>query len=168
MKKNLFTKFIVIIFLITSFPNISSTIANAGWFDKKIKVKKCYRPNQKRADGKLWFKNYKGMKTRCNYLSNGIEHTGGNCSPFVEVDIQAEIDLEEKLIVIESVVEDKVSISRHPILSATDSYIATEPSAAYGEWVFDLKKETMSGTNGKVSKVGIRCMGGCLYKCDFN
>ena len=159
MKNNWITKFVITVFLISSFPNISFTTANAGWFDKKIKVTKCYRPNIKKSNGEYWYKSYKEMKTPCDGFGDS------NCSPFEEVDIQAEIDLKDKLIVIESVFSGKISITRHPILTATDSYISTEPNTGYGEWIFDLKKETMSGKKGLLT--GIRCMGDCIYKCNF-
>ena len=150
MKKNWITKFVITVFLISSFPNISFTTANAGWFDKKIKITKCYRPNIKKSNGELWYSNYKEMKKN---------------SPFMEVEIGAVIDLKEKIIVIESVFGEEISITRHPILTATDNYISTEPNTGYGEWVFDLKKETMSGKDGL--KTGIRCKRDCIYKCNF-
>ena len=150
MRKYFITKIIAILFIfsLANIYNISHVYA--GWFDKKIKVKKCYRANAKWRNGEKVFKSYKQMKSQ---------------NDFVEVELTAEIDLEKEIVIIESVWDNKVSISRHAMLSSTDNYISTFPDPDYGSWVFDLKKETMSG---KGSRKAMRCMGDCVYKCDFN
>ena len=150
MSKYFITKIIIILSII-SLANISN-ISNvyAGWFDKKIKVKKCYRANAKWRNGEKIFKSYKQSKSQ---------------DMFVEVELTAEIDLEKEIVIIESIWDNKVSISRHAMLSATDNFISTVPDYEYGTWVFDLRKETMSG---KRSPKAMRCLGDCVYKCDFN
>ena len=55
----------------------------AGWFDKKIKVKKCYRANFKYNNGERVFKSYKDMKTQKRWS---------------EVDLTAEIDLKKEIV----------------------------------------------------------------------
>ena len=150
MKSYYITK-IITIFFIFSLANIFNiSNVSAGWFDKKIKIKKCYRANYKYQNGERVFKNYKQMKSQ---------------NTFMEVDFTAEIDLEKEIVIIESVFDNKVSISRHAILSATDNYVSTVPDNGWGTWVFDLRKETMSGRG---SPNAVRCIGDCVYKCDFN
>ena len=148
---NKFIKKIIIILFIFSLANISNiSYVYAGWFDKKIKVKKCYRANAKWKNGEKIFKSYKQSKSQ---------------DMFVEVELTAEIDLEKEIVIIESIWDNKVSISRHAMLSATDNFISTVPDYEYGTWVFDLRKETMSGRG---SPKAVRCLGDCVYKCDFN
>lgn len=150
MRKNFITKIIAILFIF-SLANISNiSYVYAGWFDKKIKVKKCYRANAKWKNGEKIFKSYKQSKSQ---------------DMFVEVELTAEIDLEKEIVIIESIWDNKVSISRHAMLSATDNFISTVPDYEYGTWVFDLRKETMSGRG---SPKAVRCLGDCVYKCDFN
>ena len=150
MRKNFTTKIITMLFIF-SLANISNiSYVYAGWFDKKIKVKKCYRANAKWKNGEKIFKSYKQSKSQ---------------DMFVEVELTAEIDLEKEIVIIESIWDNKVSISRHAMLSATDNFISTVPDPGFGTWVFDLRKETMSGRG---SPKAVRCMGDCVYKCDFN
>ena len=150
MRKNFTTKIITMLFIF-SLANISNiSYVYAGLFDNKIKVKKCYRANFKFKSGERVFKNYKHSQ---------------NHEMFQEVDLTAEIDLKKEIVIIESIWDNKVSISRHAMLSATDNFISTVPDYEYGTWVFDLRKETMSGRG---SPKAVRCLGDCVYKCDFN
>ncbi|MDC3016424.1 hypothetical protein OAY91_00470 [Candidatus Pelagibacter sp.] len=152
MKKNFIRKIIIIsfIFSLANISNISKVYA--GWFDKKIKVTKCFRGNfnagTNNAGGK--WKSYKEMKK----------------SDWSEPELSAEIDLEKEIVIIESIWSNKVSISKHSILSATDNFISTVPDPSWGTWVFDLKKEGLSGQNANRSAV--RCHGDCIHKCSFN
>ena len=68
-------------------------------------------------------------------------------------------------IIIESIFANEVTISRHAMLSATDNFVSTVPDNEYGTWVFDLRKETMSGRGGRKA---VRWLGDGVYKCDFN
>ena len=156
MKNNWITKFIGILFLIIFYSNLSFTLAHAGWFDKKIKVTKCYRSN-------FIFKSYKDMKSQS----------------LLEPELTAEIDLKKETVIVTSVWDGKLTISKHPILAATDDYITTVPDPLWGTWVFDLKKEGMTGKNanpsGQVVIVdgkakasdALRCLGDCVHKCKF-
>lgn len=150
MKKYFITKIITILFILSLANILNVSNVSAGWFDKKIKVKKCYRANAKWKSGKPMYKNYKQYKSQTTFVN-----------PF----LTAEIDLEKEIVIIESVWDNKVSISRHAVLSATDNYISTVPDSGWGTWVFDLKKETLSGRG---SPNAVRCLGDCVFKCDFN
>ena len=136
------------IFSLANISNISYVYA--GLFDNKIKVKKCYRANAKYKNGKRIFKNYKHSK---------------NHEMFQEVDLTAEIDLKKEIVIIESIFANKVTISRHAMLSATDNFVSTVPDNENGTWVFDLRKETISGRGGRKA---VRWLGDGVYKCDFN
>ena len=136
------------IFSLANISNISYVYA--GLFDNKIKVKKCFRANFKYKSGKRVFKNYKQFKSQ---------------KMFMEVDISAEIDLKKEIVIIESIFDNKVTISRHAMLSATDNFVSTVPDNENGTWVFDLRKETISGRGGRKA---VRWLGDGVYKCDFN
>ena len=149
MRKNFTTKIITMLFIF-SLANISNiSYVYAGLFDNKIKVKKCFRANFKHKNGERVFKNYKQFKSQ---------------KMFMEVDISAEIDLKKEIVIIESIFANKVTISRHAMLSATDNFVSTVPDYENGTWVFDLRKETLSGRGGKA----VRWLGDGVYKCDFN
>ena len=144
------TKILKLLFIF-SLANISNiSYVYAGLFDNKIKVKKCYRANFKYKSGKRVFKNYKHSQ---------------NHEMFQEVDLTAEIDLKKEIVIIESIFANKVTISRHAMLSATDNFVSTVPDNENGTWVFDLRKETMSGRGGRKA---VRWLGDGVYKCDFN
>ena len=150
MRKNFTTKIITMLFIF-SLANISNiSYVYAGLFDNKIKVKKCYRANFKFKSGERVFKNYKHSQ---------------NHEMFQEVDLTAEIDLKKEIVIIESIFANKVTISRHAMLSATDNFVSTVPDYENGTWVFDLRKETISGRG---SPNVVRWIGDGVYKCDFN
>ena len=121
MKKNIIIKIMTFLFIF-SLANISNiSYVYAGLFDKKIKVKNAIGQNLKYKSSKRVFKNRKHSQ---------------NHEMFQEVDLSAEIDLKKEIVIIESIFDNKVTISRHAMLSATDNFVSTVPDYENGTWVF--------------------------------
>ena len=132
MKKTLITLFILLIF----------NSSQAGWFDKKIKVSKCYDP-----------KKYNNFKHK-------LKTDGHN-------DWSWEIDLEKGTAILSYIMPDnQLVMSKHVIKMQTDRYIiATDNKTP--DVQFDLKNEVyISQHTPRIAEiVGYKNV---MLKCKFN
>ncbi len=120
--------------------------ANAGLFSSKIKIKDCFRTE-------MGWKSFEDMKG----------------SGLLEPVLSAEIDLKKETVVVTSIMDNKVTMSKHFILAKTDEYISTVQDPIWGSWLFDLKRKGMTGQNVNFPNGSntIRCIGDCVHKCKF-
>ena len=133
MKKTLITLFILLIF----------NSSQAGWFDKKIKVSKCYDTSA--------FSSYKQLK----------KENGNHLWEW-------EINPEEKTAVLTFHDGRKLHILKHEIVMQTDKYIVVTDNRT-PDTKFDLKRErVITEHSEEMAKILSLTDPTTTLQCDFN
>ena len=121
MKKTLITLFVLLIF----------NNSQAGWFDKKIKVKKCYDTSE--------FSSWKKQ----------VEEYG-------DTKWEWEIDLEANTATLSFYLDGRLNMYKHLIKIKTDKYIVASDNKS-PDVQFDIKNEIYIGTSPDGKGVRLQC-----------